>query len=132
MAEKKEKKGPTPFDFVKVILESHEQMPITNAYNMYIVNRAVAHHRDNIYSCQLLNEFQPDNEQHYNYLFNKINKHRRRFERWVSSKKANEDLSDVEVISKYYQCSLEVARQYLPLHTEADLALLRSVGGGRQ
>lgn len=132
MTKKKKEEGPSPFDFVKCILQGTEQASISNSYIMFIVNRAVAHHRDNIYACQLLNEYQTTPEQHYDYLYNKINKHNRRFEKWVSSKKDDTDNSKAEVIANHYQCSLDVAKEYLTLLTDDQFLHIKNIGGGRQ
>jgi hypothetical protein len=79
----------------------------------------------------MVNEFLVTPEQHYAFLFNQVPKYRRPFERWVSSKKVEETASDLELISKYYQCSIEVARQYFELYTPEAIAQLRSVYGGK-
>lgn len=125
-------KSISPFDYSKSILNSTTQIKMTEAYVPFIVNRAVAHHRDCIFTCQLLNEFNVEPEQHYAFLFNQISKYNRSFEKWVSNKNVIEDISDLELISKYYQCSIEVAREYLSLYTPESLNLLRSAYGGKE
>lgn len=133
MIERDEKpKGPSPFDYSKSILSSDKPIQMSDGYVNYIVNRAVAHHRDNIYICQLLNEFHVTPEQHYAFLFNQVSKYRRPFERWVSSKNVNESVADIDLITKYYQCSIEVAREYLALYTPEDLDELRLAYGGKE
>lgn len=127
-----EKKGPSPFDYSKSILNSHVTIPMTDGYVPYIVNRALAHHRDCIYICQMLNEFQVTPEQHYTFLFNQVPKHKRTFERWVSAKNTIESTSDIELISKYYQCSIDVARQYLEIYPQGAIEVLRSAYGGKE
>lgn len=131
-ASKENREGPSPFDYSKSILNSNTPIPMSSGYVNYIVNRAVAHHRDNIFTCQMLNEFWVSPEQHYAFLFNQISKYKRPFERWVSSKKENQDASDLQLIAKYYQCSIEVAHQYLDLYTSESLEALRSVYGGKE
>ncbi len=106
-------------------------MKLTEGYVPYVVNRAVAHHRDCIYLCQMLNEYNVEPEQHYAFLFNQTAKQKRPFERWVSSKKEAEDTSDITLISKYYQCSIETAREYLTLYSFEELKLLRVAYGGK-
>ncbi len=125
------KEGPSPFDYVKMILNGASQTEMSSSYAPYIVNRAVAHHRDAIFICQLLNEYQVTPEEHYTYLFNRVPKYNRSFQKWVSSKKGNEDTADLELIAKYYECSLDVAREYLLLHTQKDLEAIRSAYGGK-
>lgn len=125
-----ENKGPSPFDYSKSILNYDKPIAMSPQYVPFIVNRAVAHHRDCIYICQLLNEYQVEPEQHYAFLFNEVSKYRRPFEKWVSSKKDNEDVSDLELISKYYNCSIEVAREYLALYTPESLSSLKAIYGG--
>lgn len=132
MSESDTKKGPSPFDYSKTILTGRTPIPVTQEYSSYIVNRAVAHHRDCIYFCQLINEYQVTPEQHYTFLFNQVSKYKRSFERWVSAKKGAEDVSDIELVSKYYKCSIDVARQYLSFFTPETLCLLRSAYGGKE
>lgn len=127
-----ERKSPSPFDYSKSILNSHNTIPISEGYVPYIVNRALAHHRDCIYICQMLNEFHVTPEQHYTFLFNQVSKHKRTFERWVSSKNIIENTSDLELISKYYQCSMDVARQYLEIYPQEAIEVLRSAYGGKE
>jgi hypothetical protein len=78
----------------------------------------------------MLNEYQVSPDQHYAFLFNQVSKYRRPFERWVSSKNASESFEDIDLIAKYYQCSIEVAREYLALCTAEDLEELRLAYGG--
>lgn len=125
-------KQPSPFDYSKSILNSNTPIKMSQAYNPYIVNRAVAHHRDCIYTCQLLNEFNIEPDQHYTFLFNQISKYNRPFERWVSNKNVEENVFDLDLISKYYQCSIEIAREYLSLYTPEALETLRSAYGGKE
>lgn len=123
-------KGLSPFDYSKSILNSDKQIAMSDGYVNYIVNRAVAHHRDNIFLCQMLNEFHVTPEQHYAFLFNQVSKYRRPFEKWVSSKNTSESFEDIDLLAKYYQCSIEVAREYLALCTAEDLEELRLAYGG--
>lgn len=124
-------KGPSPFDYVKVILNGQSQMQFSSQYVPFIVNRAVAHHRDNIIYCQLLNELTPTPKQHYDFLFNQIPKRNRSFEKWVSSKKEKtEESEEVVLLADYYQCSLEKAQEYHALTSAEFISELRQVGGG--
>lgn len=132
MKEADDKKHPSPFDYSKSILNSHNSIPMSEGYVPFIVNRALAHHRDCIYICQMLNEFQVTPEQHYTFLFNQVPKHKRTFERWVSAKNSIENTSDLELISKYYQCSMDVARQYLEIYPQEAIGVLRSAYGGKE
>lgn len=132
MTDTEGKKGPSPFDYSKSILNSTAPIPVSEAYIPYIVNRAVAHHRDCIFICQMANEFNLPPEQQYVFLFNQVTKYRRPFERWVSAKKGKETTSDLEFLSKYYQCSIEVASQYIELMTPNDIEVLRSLYGGKE
>lgn len=132
MSSNADKKHPTPFDYSKSILNSQNTIPMSDGYVPYVVNRALAHHRDCIYICQMLNEFQVTPEQHYTFLFHQAAKHKRPFERWVSAKNRVENTSDLELISKYYQCSMDVARQYLEIYPQEAIELLRSAYGGKE
>jgi hypothetical protein len=126
------KSGPSPFDYSKSILNSNSPIDVAEGYVPYIVNRAVAHHRDCIYVCQLINEFHVEPEHQYTFLFYQINKYRRSFEKWVSSKNVKENLDDIEMISKYYKCSIDVAREYFALHTPESLAIIKASYGGKE
>lgn len=133
MIEREEKrKGHSPFDYSKSILNSHTPLQLGEGYIPYLVNRSVAHHRDNIFICQLINEYQVTPDEHYTFLFNQVAKYRRPFEKWVSSKNTSESYADVELITKYYQCSIEVASEYLALYTPEELRELRLAYGGTE
>jgi hypothetical protein len=122
----------SPFDYSKSILNGSCQIEMGESYVPYLVNRAVAHHRDCIYICQLINEFQVDPEHHYSFLFYEIHKYRRSFEKWVSSKNATENVEDIQIISKYYGCSVEIAREYLKLHSKAEISEIKTLYGGEE
>jgi hypothetical protein len=133
MIEREEKrKGHSPFDYSKSIMNSHTQLELGDGYINYLVNRSVAHHRDNIFICQMINERQVASEEHYAFLFNQVAKYRRPFEKWVSAKNTSESFVDLELITKYYQCSIEVAREYLALYTPEELRKLRLAYGGTE
>jgi hypothetical protein len=122
----------SPFDYSKSILNSNTPLEIDEGYINYLVNRSVAHHRDNIFICQMLNEYRVTPEEHYTFLFNQVAKYRRPFEKWVSSKNTSESFADLELITKYYQCSIDVASEYLALYSPEELRELRLAYGGTE
>lgn len=125
-----EKKKLSPFDYSKSVLNGDAPMAMSSEYVPFLVNRAVAHHRDCIFICQLLNEYQVTPEQHYSFLFNQVPKYKRSFEAWVSKKGQGESFDDLMLLSKYYSCSLATAQEYLSLMTPEKIDLLRTVYGG--
>jgi hypothetical protein len=125
---KKEKVGPSPFDYVKVILSGGEHIPLTDAYSPFRIARAVAHHEDLIGLAQMLNELRVTPEQHYAFLWHGVPKKRRGFEPWVKAS-PDETADDLELVAKYYQCSPEVARQYIAVAPECVGQIKAAYGG---
>lgn len=132
MKSKNSKTALTPFTYSKSILSSRTEIPVSQEYSSYVINRAVAHHRDCIFICQSLNEISVDPQQHYAYLFNRVAKYNRPFEKWVSANQVDQNASDLNLIAKYYQCSIEIAEQYLALMGEESLNALRVAYGGKE
>jgi hypothetical protein len=130
MAEKSEKKT-SPFDYVKSI-QNGKAIPMGPEYVPFVVNRAVAHHRDCIHSAQMLNELNVSPEQHYTFLYHAVSKTKRPFERWVPSAKGNSSEDEVNLAAKYFQCSIEVAREYLTLLSQSEIEELKSAYGGKE
>lgn len=126
------KEGLSPFDYAKAILNGDKKPPFSKSYLPYIVNRTVAHHRDNLLLCQFLNELELPPEHHYDFLFYKIPKRQRSFEKWIPVNKGPVDQEDVNLVADYYKCSSEKAREYLPFLKEGFITLLQTKNGGRE
>lgn len=107
------------FDYINSINnKSKIEKPDFNNYVPFFVNRALAQHKNTILIAQELNLLPTLSlEQHYNYAYNSVQKGKR-YGKW--SKK--EDYTDEEQnISKFFNVSLELAREYRTVISAKDL-----------
>jgi len=103
-----------PFKFLdsinytkKNLLEEQE----ISEYNSYLINRGLSYFPDTILYSNDMNIYNGlDKDLQYYYLLNSI-RPRKRFSKW--SKPVNDDR--VEIISEYYNCSLDKAKTILSL-----------------
>lgn len=107
------------FDYINSINnKSKIEKPDFNNYVPFVVNRALAQHKNTILIAQELNLLPNLSlEQHYSYAYNSVQKGKR-YGKW--SKK--EDYTDEEQnISKFFNVSLELAREYRTVISAKDL-----------
>jgi hypothetical protein len=123
----------TPFDFVKALTETKDNLLRANAHDdayvknynkcRYIINRALSFHTDTIAACTEVN-FRPGMtaQMHYDYLLNTTRAARRRTGKWPKAAPKSEDVSTV---AEWYGCSERVATTYIDLHTDEQLQTMR-------
>lgn len=122
----KKQKKTSPFDFIKSVGETKEDLikenpDLANDYNSYLTNRGFSYFPDTILYANEMNLYSsiPKVYQYYYYM-SSIRK-RKRFSKWHKLEK-NEDL---ELVQKVYNVRAEVAKQYLSILSEKDLEALR-------
>lgn len=120
-----EQKGPSPFDFIKSVSNTKQDMlaedpDIIKHYNAFIVNRGLSYFADTVLIANELNMY-PDipAESQYYYYMGAIRKGKR-FAKWQKPEKD----ADIALIQKIYNVRLEVAKQYRKLISDADMKQL--------
>ena len=123
-----EQKGPTPFDFIKSVSNTKQDMlkddpEMAKYYAAFIVNRGLGYFPDTVLIANDMNMY-PDIpvESQYYYYMGAIRKGKR-FSKWHKPKK---DL-DIELIQKIYKVRLDVAKQYHKLISDADMTKLHEL-----
>ena len=124
----KEQKGPTPFDFIKSVSNTKQDMlkdgpEMAKYYAAFIINRGLGYFPDTVLIANDMNMY-PDIpvESQYYYYMGAIRKGKR-FSKWHKPQKD----ADIELIQKIYNVRLEVAKQYHKLISDADMAKLHEL-----
>ena len=99
-------------------------------YSPYIINRCLSGHIDAIMLVNEMNmnSFLPKKMQ-YDFYINSIRK-RKRFSPWMRK----EEIDNLNVIKKYYQCSNEKAKEILKILNKEQVNFIKSkfeIGGKR-
>jgi len=100
------------------------------AYSSYMINRQLSYFPDTVLAANEMNRnHHLDNRLQFDFFINIIRK-RKRFSKWFKP----EQISDLDVVKKYYGYSNEKARQILPLLSTDQITELKSkaVKGGRK
>jgi hypothetical protein len=123
-----EQKGPSPFDFIKSVSNTKQDMlkddpEVAKNYNAFIVNRGLSYFPDTVLIANDMNMYSdiPVDSQYYYYM-GAIRKGKR-FSTWHKPKKDH----DIELIQKIYNVRLEVAKQYRKLISDVDMAKLHEL-----
>ena len=120
-------KAPTPFDFIKSINTKKDMMAddpeVEKHYNSYIINRGLGYFADTVLYANEMNMYpgMPERAQYYYYM-NSIRKGNR-FSKWYKHEKDDDQL----MIQKLYNVRPEIAKQYMKLISEKDMARLREL-----
>lgn len=120
----------SPFDFVRSVTETKENIYYEGSDSFYIpfiINRALSNQPDCLFAANEINKFRdvPKKTQ-YEYYFHLLDK-RRRYGAWAK----NEKNSDVELIMAVYGYNRQRAEHTLPLLNEEQLKKMRNRHGGR-
>lgn len=125
---------PGPFDFIKSISETKEDMMVDEAsekaYNSFLVNRGLSYYPDTVLLANEMNRLHHlGSRPKYVCLLNSIRR-RKRFSKWFKA----EDEATVRVVREYYSCSNDKARSIARLLTAEQIDELgtRLSKGGRQ
>jgi hypothetical protein len=120
-----EEKVPKPFDFIKAINNKKDMLiddpEVEKYYNAYIINRGFSYFIDTVLHANEMNMYPgiPASSQYYYYM-NSIRKGNR-FSKWYKHEKDDDQL----MIQKLYNVRPEIAKQYMKLISEDDMARLR-------
>ena len=123
-----------PFEYCNAINYTKKDIMIDDiaekAYSPYMVNRQLSYFPDTVLAANEMNRnHHIDNRLQFDFFINIIRK-RKRFSKWFKP----EQVSDLEVVKKYYGYSNEKARQVLTLLSTEQINELKNkvAKGGRK
>ena len=123
-----------PFDYLNAINSTKKDIMVDDiaekGYNSFMVNRGLSYFADTVlYANEMNKHHHIDGRLQFDFFINIIRK-RKRFSKWFKP----EQISDLDVVKKYYGYSNEKARQILPLLSTDQINELKSkaVKGGRK
>lgn len=126
-------KKKSPFDFVNAINKRNDIVNTTDdpreamiGYVPFVVNRTLSYHLDTLNLVAILNLTGTlDPKMQYDFLINTV-RPRARYGSWAKA----ETKDDLELVAKYYECRVDIARQYMPLVTPDMLEVMKqSING---
>lgn len=119
----------SPFDFVNdlsfgktdLIRSSDDPEAMAKSYNPWIINKAFSYYPDTILYANEINQYGGcDNLLQHDFYLNSLSK-RKRFSKWAKTVKTD----DIEMLSRFYNVSQVVAKEYLSILTEEQLKTIR-------
>ena len=123
-----------PFEYCNAINYTKKDIMIDDvaekAYAPYMVNRQLSYFNDTVLAANEMNlKHHIDNRLQFDFFINIIRK-RKRFAKWFKP----EQISDLDVVKKYYGYSNEKARQVLTLLSTEQINELKNkvARGGRK
>ena len=116
---------PSPFDFVNDISNDKKNLIVDEQsekdYNPFMINRSLSYFTDTIlYANEMNINYNIPKKQQNLYLLNSI-RQRKRFSKW--HKKAKDE--NIDLIIKYYNCSLTKATEIATLINTKQLQLIK-------
>ena len=123
-----------PFEYSNAINYTKKNIMVDDiaekAYSPYMVNRQLSYFSDTVLAANEMNRnHHIDNRLQFDFFINIIRK-RKRFSKWFKP----EQISDLDVVKKYYGYSNEKARQVLTLLSTEQINELKNkvARGGRK
>ena len=123
-----------PFEFANAINYTKKNIMVDDitekAYAPYMINRQLSYFPDTVLAANEMNKnHHIDNRLQFNFFINIIRR-RKRFSKWFKP----EQISDLDVVKKYYGYSNEKARQVLTLLSTEQINELKNkvAKGGRK
>ena len=123
-----------PFEYCNAINYTKKNIMIDDvaekAYAPYMVNRQLSYFNDTVLAANEMNlKHHIDNRLQFDFFINIVRK-RKRFSKWFKP----EQISDLDVVKKYYGYSNEKARQVLTLLSTEQMNELKNkvARGGRK
>lgn len=100
----------------KVEFEPKEYVP-------FVINKALSFHYDCILQANEMNRLPGiDKQMQFDYLYHKVRKYRRPFEKWQK----RETLNKLEIIKEYYDYSNEKAKEVMDLLSDEQIEELKN------
>ena len=115
----------TPFDYLKAINETKEDVMLTSQdekkYSAFIVNRGLSFFMDTIFQVNEVNRnHHLDSRLQFDYLLNSI-RQKKRYSKWLKPEKLN----DLDIVKEYYGFGNEKAKNALLVLSEDQLAYIK-------
>jgi hypothetical protein len=125
-----------PFDVLTAINEKKpdpfQELGSYDSFNPFMVNRGLSQFHDTVFYANEMNtRYELDKELQFQYLYHDVPK-RKRFAKWAK-KEASVEI--IEMIAKYYDCSVRKAVEYASILTEEQKIEIKNVfdlGGKRK
>ena len=123
-----------PFEYANAINYTKRDIMVDDiaekAYLPYMINRQLSYFPDTVLAANEMNRYHHiDNRLQFDFFINIVRK-RKRFSKWFKP----EQISDLDVVKKYYGYSNEKARQVLTLLSTEQMNELKNkvARGGRK
>jgi len=112
------------FDFLNSINNKNTNIMVSDedekSYSSFMVNRGLSYYPDTVLQANLMNmNYHLDNRLQYDFLRTSVSK-KKRYSKWF---KNNEDAC-LKIISEWYGCSMQKAKEYKNLLNEKDINTL--------
>ena len=121
----------TPFDYVNAInmskkdlmIGSEDDVQAERDYVPFVVNRSLSYFPETLMHVNLINQLPDlDKKLQFHFLLNSI-RPGKRFSKWV---KKEED-ADLQLVMQHYGYSVDKAKQVLPLLSNEQLSIIRTI-----
>ena len=123
-----------PFEYLNAINHTKQNVMVDDlaekSYNSFMINRGLSYFPDTVLMANEMNRYHHiDNRLQFDFFINIIRK-RKRFSKWFKP----EQISDLDVVKKYYGYSNEKAHQVLTILTTDQINELKRkvMTGGRK
>jgi hypothetical protein len=102
---------------MKDIMTSEED---EKAYNAFMVNRGLSYFPDTVLQANLMNmNHHSDNRFQYDFLRSSVRK-KKRYSKWFK----NSEDKDLAIISEWYDCSTQKAKEYRNILSDEDVVAI--------
>ena len=102
---------------MKDIMTSEED---EKAYNAFMVNRGLSYFPDTVLQANLMNmNHHADNRFQYDFLRSSVRK-KKRYSKWFK----NSEDKDLAIISEWYDCSTQKAKEYRNILSDEDVVAI--------
>ena len=123
-----------PFEYVNAINTGKKDIMIDDlaekSYSSFTINRSLSYFNDTVLAANEMNKHHHlDKKLQFHFLLNIVRK-RKRFSKWAKP----DQISNIDVVKRYYGYNDELARQVLPLLSLEQINTLKektSKGGRR-
>lgn len=112
------------FEYLNSINTGRSDIIVTDedekSYPAFMVNRGLSYYADTVLHANLMNvNHQLDNRLQYDFLRTSVTK-KKRFSKWFKK----DETKELEIISEWYKCSTQKAKEYRVLLNDEDINTL--------
>lgn len=116
----------SPFDFLNIFFEKKHypsEESIDKYCNQWILNLTFSCDKDLVFLSHLMSKLKLSNKEYFDCLYYGLPKTKRFIQ--FNAKKIKEDEENIKILMNYYNCSMEVAKEYLNLIDKDELKRLK-------